>query len=285
MGNKKCSKCGVEKPATTEYFGRLKDGFQSWCKECKKKDHAKHREQRNKKATERYYELNPKEILPEGMGRCSVCNELKPIECFGKSSKNKNGHRGQCKQCRHKEYTDNADVIKENQKYYYEKNKAKILWSCKDYREKHKDKIRGTHKRYYENNKERIKERVKNSHYERMKRDPAYKRLVRYRTRLYKALKGYEKPAVTRNLIGCDIEVLMKHLENQFEEGMSWDNYGEWHVDHIKPCAVFDFNIEKEVKECFHYTNLQPLWAEDNFRKHAKLETPRQGVFGLKGGG
>lgn len=71
-------------------------------------------------------------------------------------------------------------------------------------------------------------------------------------------------------LIGCSIEQLLEHLESQFQDGMTWDNYGEWHIDHIKPCAMFDFTKEEDQRECFHYTNLQPLWAEDNLRKSDK---------------
>ena len=61
----------------------------------------------------------------------------------------------------------------------------------------------------------------------------------------------------------------MDHLEKQFQPGMSWDNHGYdgWHVDHIRPCASFDLTDEEQVRKCFHYTNLQPLWAKDNLRK------------------
>ncbi len=73
-------------------------------------------------------------------------------------------------------------------------------------------------------------------------------------------------------LLGCTIDELKRYLEQQFKEGMTWDNYGEWHVDHIKPCASFNFFNENEQKECFHFTNLQPLWAEDDMKKHDKYE-------------
>jgi len=73
-------------------------------------------------------------------------------------------------------------------------------------------------------------------------------------------------------LVGCSMEQLRKHLEEQFAAGMSWENYGKWHMDHIKPCASFDLSREAEQHKCFHYTNLQPLWAKDNLRKSAKYE-------------
>jgi hypothetical protein len=60
-------------------------------------------------------------------------------------------------------------------------------------------------------------------------------------------------------------------LEKQFTKGMNWKNYGKWHIDHIKPCASFDLSLEHEQKLCFHFTNLQPLWAKDNIRKSDKI--------------
>jgi len=68
-------------------------------------------------------------------------------------------------------------------------------------------------------------------------------------------------------LVGCSIEFLMGWLEKSFTEGMTWNNYGEWHIDHIIPCAAFDLTIEENQMKCFHYTNLQPLWAIDNIMK------------------
>ena len=128
--------------------------------------------------------------------------------------------------------------------------------------------------KYCEENKVEIKDRVKKSHYKRISEDINYKLLVRCRTRIYQALKGYVKSKRTVSLIGCPVEYLKHHLEEQFQEGMSWDNYGKWHVDHIRPCASFNFSNESEQLECFNYTNLQPLWAEDNMKKHDKYEAP-----------
>ena len=76
-------------------------------------------------------------------------------------------------------------------------------------------------------------------------------------------------------LIGCTSDKMKAHLEAQFSPGMTWDNYGHpnggytagWHIDHIIPCAAFDLTDPVEQKQCFHYTNLQPLWAEDNLKK------------------
>jgi hypothetical protein len=78
------------------------------------------------------------------------------------------------------------------------------------------------------------------------------------------------KSAKTLELVGCTVEDLRLFLEAEFVEGMTWDNYGEWHIDHMRPCASFNLEDPDEQKKCFHWTNLQPLWAQDNIRKGAK---------------
>jgi len=92
------------------------------------------------------------------------------------------------------------------------------------------------------------------------------------RSRIGSAIKHCygEKSTSTMKLLGCTVNEVRDHIESQFTEGMTWDNYGEWHIDHIKPCASFDLTIDEEQKKCFHYSNLQPLWAEDNIRKSDK---------------
>ena len=88
--------------------------------------------------------------------------------------------------------------------------------------------------------------------------------------RLYMAVK--EKTGNTMKLTGCSKEELLTFLEAEFENGMTWDNYGEWHIDHIRPCASFNLEDPEEQKKCFHWTNLQPLWAGDNIRKGDKWD-------------
>jgi hypothetical protein len=98
------------------------------------------------------------------------------------------------------------------------------------------------------------------------------KRALRQRVRV--ALLGIAKSAPTMVLVGCTPDQLRAHLEAQFEPGMSWENYGlrGWHIDHIRPCADFDLMDPEQQRQCFHYTNLQPLWAEDNIQKGARYE-------------
>lgn len=279
---KTCSRCGVEYPATTEYFQRskaVKCGLKSHCKECAKEmnreSHAKYYEANKDKVKEKnlanYYRRNPKEVLLDGHKRCSVCDEVKSLDEFSKSSKAKDGYKGQCKECRRKEYLENREHYKGKSIKRYRENKQEHKAKTKEYREKNIEWYQDYNRRYYEENSEKIKEASKKSLYRRIESDHGFKILQRLRKRMYEAVKGSVKSARTIELIGCSVEELKKHLENQFQDGMSWENYGEWHVDHIIPCSLFDFTKPEDQRACFHYTNLQPLWAIDNIRKSNKL--------------
>lgn len=103
-----------------------------------------------------------------------------------------------------------------------------------------------------------------------IKKDPIRKLIARCRIRTNLALKDKSlKACKTMDLLGCSREFLKAHLESQFKPGMSWENHNRsgWHIDHIKPCSKFDFSDPAQQKECFHYTNLQPLWAKENISK------------------
>ena len=71
--------------------------------------------------------------------------------------------------------------------------------------------------------------------------------------------------------MGCTIKELKQHLESKFVDGMTWDNRSEWHIDHKIPCSSFDLSKKEEQQKCFHYNNLQPLWAIDNLKKSNKI--------------
>ena len=160
------------------------------------------------------------------------------------------------------------EKIKEYMRQYWLNNKEKY----KQYRLNNKEKIKEYQKEYEKkwrlNNKEKIKEYQNNK----LKTDPIYKITKYQRNRMRFVLKGKSKCKSTIELLGCSAEECWNHLEQQFKPGMTRDNYGLWHVDHITPCASFDLNDSEQQKICFHYTNLQPLWAEDNMKKGAKLD-------------
>jgi len=92
------------------------------------------------------------------------------------------------------------------------------------------------------------------------------------RDRLRSALvsQSANKKTKTLDLLGCDLTSLVSRFESMFTEGMSWHNYGEWHIDHIRPCSSFNLKLESEQNKCCHFSNLQPMWAEDNRRKSDK---------------
>jgi hypothetical protein len=96
------------------------------------------------------------------------------------------------------------------------------------------------------------------------------KHALRSRTRVFKAIN---RDTVNR-LLGCTPDELMNYLEDRFVGGMTWENYGlkGWHIDHIRPCSSFDLTKEDQQRECFHFTNLQPLWAKDNLRKSGSYD-------------
>lgn len=107
----------------------------------------------------------------------------------------------------------------------------------------------------------------------REKYDINYKMRNRLRSLVAHAIKrrGGYKSLKSIELLGCSTERAVEHLEKQFADGMTWDNYGDWQIDHVKPCAAFDMTDPKQQKLCCHYTNLQPLWAEDNRKKGSRL--------------
>ncbi len=104
--------------------------------------------------------------------------------------------------------------------------------------------------------------------------DPAFAIMERLRRRITKAISDRgtgRKMKTTAELIGCTIPELMAHIESKFKPGMTWENRDFWHVDHVRPIKAFNLTKLKDQKACFNWKNLQPLWAEENFRKHAKF--------------
>lgn len=100
--------------------------------------------------------------------------------------------------------------------------------------------------------------------------DVNFKLRVILRSRLYAALKGNYKVGSAVKDLGCSIEEFKIYLENQFTEGMNWNNYGNWHIDHIRPLISFDLSNRSDFLIACNYKNLQPLWAQDNLKKGIK---------------
>ena len=159
------------------------------------------------------------------------------------------------------------------QKKYESKPEVKLKRSGyhKDWSVDNRDNLRKYHGTWREENKEHVNKYKRD--YERTRRaeNPKYRLGIRTRTAVWQLLKerGVKKTNKTFALLGYTIEELMTHLEKQFTEGMTWDNYGEWHVDHIRPMTSFNFTSsdDPEFKECWDLSNLQPLWWNDNLSK------------------
>ena len=164
---------------------------------------------------------------------------------------------------------NNKKKINEINKKYRDSHKEEIKKKAKKYRELNNDKIK---KKYFEN---KIKNRPRRNAYQkkRIKTNINCKLKQNLSNRIYSSLKGLDKSKRTLELVGCSIEYLKKHLESQFKEGMSWDNYGVggWEIDHIKPCASFDLSKPEEQMLCYNWTNLQPLWFRENRIKKDKI--------------
>ena len=192
---------------------------------------------------------------------------------------------------------NNKEAIAERMKKYYQKNKEHMKERMKKYRQNNKEAIAEYKKKYLQKNKEAVAEYNKEYNQKNKERRAEYNKEYRknkyntnldykfqniLRSALYRNLKRYliketnpefSYTEASSSLLGCTVEELKTHIENQFEDGMTWENwkYDGWHLDHIIPCSSFDLTKKKEQKKCFHYTNLQPLWAEDNLSKSSKL--------------
>ena len=90
------------------------------------------------------------------------------------------------------------------------------------------------------------------------------------RRRLSKTLKDTPRHRKAHELLGCGLKHFKKHLESLFTEGMTWENYGDWHIDHIRPCMTFDMTKKYNHAKCFHYKNMRPLWGDDNRKRRKK---------------
>ena len=175
-----------------------------------------------------------------------------------------------------KSYNDAYDERRRQtgaQRAYYTKNKDKLIAYQRNLYATDKEKVLARNEAYREKNKTKI--RTKQREYERYQRatNIAFKLKMACYTRMRDALRGVgAKSARTLELLGCTGDFLKGYLQAKFQEGMSWENYGSWHIDHIKPVASFDLTKPEQQRAAFHYTNLQPLWAIDNRMKGARLD-------------
>ena len=127
------------------------------------------------------------------------------------------------------------------------------------------EKKSASNKAYREANKEKLKAYFTEHARTKRRSDSTVRLKHNLRRRLNKAIRGIAKSKSTLEMLGAPIEHVRSHLESKFQPGMTWENYGQWHVDHVVPLALA--KTSQEMEALFHYTNLQPLWALDNIRK------------------
>lgn len=170
-------------------------------------------------------------------------------------------------------YGKNAEAQRAKKRNHYQQNREKELERHRKYRAENLEVVRERRRAFYQNNKKKIIKRGYERTKERYKNDLKFKLRCSLRTRLGTALKrkGIRKHKKTLKLLGCTLDQLKEHLEKRFTEGMTWENHGEWHIDHIRPLCTFDLTVPEELEKAAHFSNLQPLWAIDNLRKGPRL--------------
>jgi hypothetical protein len=171
------------------------------------------------------------------MKRCSKCKELKDLKSFGKRKRNEDGYDTNCKKCR-KEYY----IKKREERLIYQQEYDKLNQSIINSKKKVK---RST------NNLFRIKDNISSL--------------------LRNSLKGFKNYSKSEDILNCSIDYFIEYISEKFTEGMSWENHGEWELDHIKPISLAkDIN---ELYELNKYSNFQPLWKSDNRKKSNHYKT------------
>ena len=234
------------------------------------------------------------------MKTCNKCNKSKQLSEFYEENGCADGHRGDCKICvgkERKKYREkNAETIcltqkrwrQENKDYkqgkdreYYLKNREKVLARVKQYGKSHKEEISKKAMVYRTKNMEKIKlykqsdkhRQMARGYYEKNSQKPSYKLNNSMGSGLWESLGRKKCKRKWQFIVGYTLQELKNHLESQFTDGMTWDNYGDWHIDHILPQSFFEFDsmADIEFKMCWRLENLQPLWAFDNISKSNKL--------------
>jgi hypothetical protein len=202
---------------------------------------------------------------------CNICGLEKDFSDFHKWKYGPDGLKRECKECR---------KIETNK--YYLQNSESIKDKVSTYRKEHPEKVKEVKKKIYERKKESIlkhqsdyrkknRKDITRKNLERRKTDPIHhlKHIMNSRLRMFLKSRKLSKTNKTFTIVGCTPSELKEHLEKNFYDGMTWENQGKWHIDHIIPLS--SATNEEEVYKLCHYTNLQPLWAEDNLKKSNKI--------------
>jgi hypothetical protein len=176
------------------------------------------------------------------------CNCGKPIHS-----------KGLCSTCCSREWRkNNPDKYKAGAESWYARNKNSCIAKAKKWNKENPEKIAEHQAKY-----------VKKSDYYNVRyhTDIQFRLRVILRNRLLQSVKTDARAGSAVQDLGCSIPEFKSHLESKFAPGMSWENMGDWHIDHIQPLSKYNLEDIEQFKQACHYTNLQPLWKEDNLRK------------------
>lgn len=290
--SKKCRKCGDIKSIIYYYIRDNK--VNTTCIDCislrSKLYYIKNREEKVNK--QRYYneckrnpnvirkriERKPKPIVSFSLQhdcicpskKCRKCNEIKSLVDF---SVRKESIAPYCYECNRKIdlFRSKSPLYKENKRRWGRSEKRKAN------RKKYRERERIYNKEYRKRNIDLFRKKEREYAKKRKAEDHNYKMATKLRTSVHRILAGRRKTGSTTELLGMPLIDCIKYLESKFDKHMTWENYGTyWHIDHIIPCAAFDLSDPIQQKQCFHYTNLQPLEAKANMSKGDKILNPVQ---------
>ena len=235
---KVCAKCRAELPATREFFVKKLDGLSSRCKPC----------------------------LQEAK-RSAWAAKADEINEARRANRNDDVRRRE-----RDYYAANSDRVKGNVTAWRAANPEKRREIDRRHYEKFAEKKKRQAAEWSARNADRKRELTREWYRIKRKTDPMYRLRSAISAYVYWCLKSRKNGQRTEALLGYTMADLRIHLERQFLPGMSWENYGEWHVDHILPVASFNFSSadDPEFRACWALTNLRPLWAADNLSKSDK---------------
>ena len=181
--------------------------------------------------------------------------------------KNKEKIREQKNKYMKEYYAKNKEKIKAYQKSYYKENGGKVKNRTSSWKAENKEYVDAYNQKYRKEHSAEHAEYIKR----RRQEDATYKMICSIRNLLNNAFNKRMKVGKrlqAEEILGCTIEFFIEYLQSQFKEGMTIENHGEWHIDHIIPLSTA--TTEEEVIKLNHYTNLQPLWAKENLSKRNK---------------
>lgn len=198
---------------------------------------------------------------------CSGCKQLKPLAQFPHAKRYRDNRGSLCQAC-----------VTEKTRAYRAANPGYGSGAAARYRKRHPERVRVSLATWFAKNRRRVNAYTRG----RWRADVQFRLRMILRTRLNDALNGRRRPGSAVRDLGCSIPELMTWLEKQFRPGMTWANHGAWHIDHKRPLASFDLADRAQLLEAVHYTNLQPLWAQDNLHKGAKLASSGRDARGAE---